>query len=178
MSSPSHTRPASHGNPRPSLGEILRAGIAALVGIGLLGWLDSHWLVGTPLLLLIGSFGASAVLVYGAPSSPFAQPRNLLLGQIGSAAIGVAVALYLPAPAWLLPAVAVALSIMLMQALRAIHPPGGATALIAVIGGPSIQGLGWSYVLLPVALGSVLLLLVALLANNLLRTRPYPQHWW
>lgn len=149
-----------------------------MFGIGLLGWLDSHWLGGTPLLLLIGSFGASAVLVYGAPSSPFAQPRNLLLGQVGSALVGVAVVQYVPAPDWMLAALAVGLAIMLMQLLRAIHPPGGATALIAVIGGPAIHELGWIYALLPVAMGSVVLLMVALLANNILPRRAYPQTWW
>lgn len=178
MSGRSSNRLGSHGNPRLSLPEMLRSGLAALLGIGLLGWLDSHWLTGTALTLLIGSFGASAVLVYGTPSSPFAQPRNLLLGQVGSAVVGVALVRYVPAPDWLLAALAVALAILLMQLLRAIHPPGGATALIAVIGGPAVHDLGWIYVLIPVAMGSVLLLMVALLANNILQRRPYPQYWW
>lgn len=135
-------------------------------------------------LLLIGSFGASAVLVYGAPLADFSQPRNLVGGHLLSAVLGVGVGgvaavLADPTVAFLAPATAVAGSIMLMHATRTLHPPGGATALIAVIGGERIQALGWWYALCPVAVGAVAMLLVALVVNNL-STNPkqhYPTYW-
>ena len=135
-------------------------------------------------LLLIGSFGASAVLLYGAPLADFSQPRNLVGGHVLSALLGVgvggvAVSLSDPTLVFLAPATAVAGSIMLMHTTRTLHPPGGATALIAVIGGERIQALGWWYALCPVAIGAVAMLLVALVVNNL-STNPkqhYPTYW-
>ncbi len=127
----------------------------------------THLLAGTDRVMLIGSFGASAVLVYGAVRSPLAQPRNLVGGHVISAAIGVAAHQLLGAAPWLAAAAAVATAIAAMHATRTLHPPGGATALIAVIGGDQIHALGYLYVLAPVGLGAALLLLVALLVNNL-----------
>lgn len=148
-------------------------GIAAIYVLG-------HW-QGLHLenqLFLIGSFGASAVLLYAIPMSPFAQPRNLVLGHILSALIGVTCARYLPLEHVLTAATAVSLSIVVMHYTRSLHPPGGATALIAVAGGTDIQQLGYHYVLVPVALGAFLMLIVALLINNLSPLRRYPQYWW
>lgn len=85
-------------------------------------------------LFLVGSFGASAVLIYGAPQAEFSQPRNLLGGHIISAAIGVSVYRFVPLDVVILGALAVSLSIVAMHFTRTLHPPGGATALIAVIG--------------------------------------------
>ena len=127
--------------------------------------------------MLIGSFGASAVLLYGAVRSPLAQPRNLLGGNILSAIIGVTTYLWLGGQPWLASAVAVATSIAAMHLTKALHPPGGATALIAVIGGESIHDLGYWYVFMPVALGAGIMLLVALIVNNILKTRRYPEFW-
>jgi CBS-domain-containing membrane protein len=78
---------------------------------------------------------------------------------------------------WLAAAVAVATAIAAMHATRTVHPPGGATALIAVIGGEKIHNLGYLYVLIPVAAGAVILLLVALIVNNIPKTRKYPEFW-
>ncbi|HSI77294.1 MAG TPA: HPP family protein, partial [Lunatimonas sp.] len=85
-------------------------------------------------IFLIGSFGATAVLVYGAIQSPLAQPRNLLGGHILSAIIGVSVYKMMPEIIWITAPLAVSLSILTMQYTRTLHPPGGATALIAVVG--------------------------------------------
>jgi CBS-domain-containing membrane protein len=79
---------------------------------------------------------------------------------------------------WLAAALAVSLSIAAMHATKTLHPPGGATALIAVISGPKILHLGYLYVLIPVAAGAVIMLLVALLVNNLALGRRYPEFWW
>jgi CBS-domain-containing membrane protein len=137
----------------------------------------SENLVGT--MFVIGSFGASAVLVYGAPLAEFSQPRNLIGGSVLSALIGVAVYQVCGDYVVLASALAVSLSIALMYLTRTLHPPGGATALIAVIGGENVHQLGFLYALMPVFLGSVLLLLVALVVNNLSTDpkRHYPVYW-
>ena len=132
---------------------------------------------GTDLTLMIGSFGASAVLVYGAARSPLAQPRNLVGGHVISALVGVASWKLLHQDPWLAQAVAVATAIALMHATRTLHPPGGATALIAVIGSANIHNLGFFYVLVPATLGPLLLLLVGLLVNNIPASRRYPEMW-
>lgn len=135
-------------------------------------------------VMLIGSFGATAVLVYGSPTAPLSQPRNVLGGHLLSACVGVALRqLLLELPGWeggvfLVAALAVSLSILAMSAAGVLHPPGGATALIAVTGDASIRALGWWFTLAPALAGATILLLVALLVNNLPGSgRVYPQHW-
>lgn len=164
--------------PGVDLPEMLFSGLGGFLGIGLLALLESHLVAGTDLVLLIGSFGASAVLVYGAVKSPLAQPRNVLGGHLLSALVGVTAVKLLGPHTWLTPALAVGVSLILMHATRTLHPPGGATALIAIMGGPKVQQLGYLYVLLPVGAGVVLLLAVALLFNNLIPRRRYPEFWW
>ena len=129
-------------------------------------------------IFLVGSFGASAILVYGIPASPFAQPRNLVLGHMISAFVGVSCAILIKENTAIAAATAVSVAIMLMHLTRSLHPPGGATALIAIIGGSKIHELGYVYVLTPIGLGALLLLLVALLANNISPHRRYPQYWF
>lgn len=129
---------------------------------------------------MIGSFGASAVLVFGAPQLDFSQPRNFLGGQVLSAFVGVTISQYLSLDLLTLAALGVSLSIVVMHLTRTLHPPGGATALIAVIGGERIHELGYAFVLSPVFLGSFVMLLVALLINNLSanENRHYPRYWF
>jgi CBS-domain-containing membrane protein len=164
--------------PRVGIAEVAWSWLGAFLGIGAVAGLQEAILQGTEKVLIIGSFGASAVLLYGAPKSPLAQPRNLLGGHVISAVIGVAATLVCGSVPWLAAALAVSLSIAAMHLTRTLHPPGGATALIAVIGGPAIHRLGFLYVLLPVAAGAVLMLAVALLVNNLAPQRRYPEFWW
>jgi CBS domain-containing membrane protein len=127
-------------------------------------------------VFLIGSFGASSVLIYGAIQSPLAQPRNLVGGHVISAFIGVCIYKLMPGPdlIWLAAPLAVSLSIVAMQMTKTLHPPGGATALIAVIGTAKVKALGFIYVLSPVLSGVMILLLVAIIANNLTKNRSYP----
>lgn len=121
--------------------------------------------------LLIGSFGASAVLLFGVNDSPLSQPRNLLGGHVISAAVAVlVVALCGTTP--LSTALGVALAISLMHLTHTTHPPGGATALIGVQG-----HVGPQFVLVPVLAGAVILLIVALFTNNIVYHRQYPKHW-
>jgi CBS-domain-containing membrane protein len=131
----------------------------------------------TDLVMIIGSFGASAVLIYGAIRSPLAQPRNLIGGHMISAAIGVTAMKLIPEPLWLASAVAVATSIAIMHATKTLHPPGGATALIAVIGSQKIHNLGYLYVLIPAGVGPFIMLVIALLVNNISKNRRYPEFW-
>ena len=130
-------------------------------------------------LFLVGSFGASAVLIYGAPQADFSQPRNLVGGHIISAFVGMTVYKYIPLDVALLGALAVSLSIVVMHVTRTIHPPGGATALIAVIGSSQVHELGYLYVIYPIASGALILLVIALVVNNLSSdtSRHYPR-WW
>jgi CBS domain-containing membrane protein len=122
--------------------------------------------------LLIAPMGASAVLLFAVPASPLAQPWSIMGGNLVSATIGVTSALYIADP-FLAAAVAIAVAIGAMFVLRCIHPPSGAVALTAVLGGPAIHDLGYGFVAVPVGLNSCFLLLTALIFNNLARHR-YP----
>jgi CBS-domain-containing membrane protein len=148
--------------------------LGAFVGIGLVGFINSRYLVLNDNLFLIGSFGASSVLIYGVINSPLAQPRNLIGGHLVCAIIGVTVHKIIPNEIWLASALAVALSIVAMQITKTLHPPGGATALIANIGSEKIKALGYVYVLSPVLTGVMILFVVALIFNNISKSRSYP----
>jgi len=163
--------------PRVGLQEIFWSWLGSFLGIGAVAAGHYAFFEGTDLVLIIGSFGASAVLIYGATKSPLAQPRNLLGGHLISAVIGVTMLKLCGPWLWLAAALAVSLSIAAMHATKSLHPPGGATALIAVISGPKIQQLGYLYVLLPVASGALIMLLIALIINNLAPNRRYPEFW-
>jgi CBS-domain-containing membrane protein len=163
--------------PGVGAGELLWSWIGSVLGIGVCGWLSSHYFEPRDLSLLIGSFGASAVLVYGAIKSPLAQPRNLIGGHVISGLVGVACWQVFGATLWIAAALAVSLAIVAMLATKTLHPPGGATALIAVIGGDKVHALGFLYAFIPAGAGAVVLLLVALLVNNLSRNRKYPEYW-
>jgi len=163
--------------PRVSLAEVGWSWIGSFLGIAAVALLHYKLLDQHGLMLLLGSFGASAVLLYGAIRSPLAQPRNLLGGHVLSAVIGVTTFQWLGMYPWLAAAVAVSASIALMHLTRTLHPPGGATALIAVIGGQSVHKLGYLYVVMPVALGASIMLVIALVVNNIPKTRKYPEFW-
>jgi CBS domain-containing membrane protein len=148
--------------------------LGSFAGIGLIAFLQSKLLTPNDNLFLIGSFGASSVLIYGAIQSPLAQPKNLVGGHVVSALVGVTCHLLLPDIMWLAAPLAVSCAIVLMQITKTLHPPGGATALIAVIGSEKIKSLGYVYVLSPVLSGCLILLAVALVFNNMTPNRKYP----
>ncbi|WP_035673476.1 HPP family protein [Flavobacterium sp. 83] len=150
--------------------------LGSFIGIGLIAYMQSKTLLHSDVVFLIGSFGASSVLVYGAIQSPLAQPRNLIGGHLVSAIVGVTVAKFAPDILWISAPLAVSISIVLMQVTKTLHPPGGATALIAIIGSPKITSLGYWYVLYPVLSGTIILLIVALIFNNITTNRYYPNH--
>lgn len=154
--------------------DILWTFLGAFFGIGAIGFLSSQYFTATDSLFLIGSFGATAVLIYGATNSPLAQPRNLVGGHLISALVGVTMFKLVPDQLWLSSALSVSLSIVLMQITKTVHPPGGATALIANIGSEKIKALGFMYVLSPVLSGVIILLIIALIFNNIPKNRFYP----
>jgi CBS-domain-containing membrane protein len=164
--------------PRVKLPEIFWSWVGSLLGIAAVGYLNDRYFEGTDLILIIGSFGASAVLIFGAIKSPLAQPPNLLGGHIISSLIGVSAYKMLAPELWLAAAVGVATAIAAMHATKTLHPPGGATALIAVIGGEKVHNLGYLYTLIPVGIGAVIMLIVALFINNIPKTRRYPEYWF
>jgi CBS-domain-containing membrane protein len=166
------------GPPGVGWTEVLWSWLGSSLGIGICGYLSARYFEPRDLTLLVGSLGASAVLVYGAIKSPLAQPRNLLGGHLISGLIGVACYQWLGGLTWVAAALAVSLAVAAMVITKTVHPPGGATALIAVIGGKQIHELGFLYALVPVGLGAVILLLVALLVNNLSKNRKYPEYWF
>lgn len=166
------------GPPRVSNAEVFWSWVGAFLGIAAVAGAGQRVFAAHDLTLMIGSFGASAVLLYGAVRSPLAQPRNLIGGHMLSALVGVACWQFLHATPWLAQALAVATAIALMHLTRTLHPPGGATALIAVIGSPEIHRLGYWYVLMPATLGPLILLVVALLVNNIPQSRRYPEIWF
>ncbi|XPS87177.1 Hpp family protein [Desulfosarcina variabilis str. Montpellier] len=163
--------------PRVSITEVFWSWLGSFLGIALVGAVHFNLLDRTALIMIIGSFGASAVLIYGAIRSPLAQPRNLIGGHMLSAAIGVAAYQFLGGLPWLAAALAVSIAIAVMHLTKTLHPPGGATALIAVIGGDAVHQLGYIYILMPAGLGALVMLIVALLINNLAPTRRYPEYW-
>lgn len=131
-----------------------------------------------------GSFGATAVLVYGAPNVPFSQPRNVIGGHLISCFVGVACyevldRQWLQSP-WLSVPVGASLALMSMQLTGTVHPPAGGTVLIAVLGSEQIRDLGFA-LLVPTLIGALLLVGVALL-NNMVPSRkakaPYPKRWF
>ena len=154
--------------------ERVRSGIGALAGslvAGLLGALSIQSGAAGP--ALIAPVGASAVLLFAVPSSPLAQPWSILGGNLVSALVGVTAAMWIADP-YLGAAVAIGCAILAMLSLRCLHPPSGAIALTAVLGGPAVHDLGYGFVLWPVLGNSFVLLAAAVIFNNL-TGRPYPR---
>ena len=153
--------------------ERLRACLGALLGIAAMG-ASVHWLLGPAAQIpyLIAPMGASAVLLFAVPASPLAQPWSFVGGNLVAATLGVLSAMFLSNPI-AASAVALAAAIGVMFALRCIHPPSGAVALTAVLGGPAIHALGLRFVIEPVALQSVVLLASAIVYHTLTGHR-YP----
>jgi len=155
-------------------GKRIRACLGALFGIAFTAWVAHAVLgrdIGAP--LLVAPMGASAVLLFAVPESPLAQPWSIMGGNICAAIVGVVCAKLIGTP-MVAAATAVALAISVMLAFRCVHPPSGAVALTAVLGGPAIHELGYRFVLIPIALQSAALLTAAL-AFHLTMGHRYPR---
>jgi CBS domain-containing membrane protein len=155
--------------------EQLISAVGGFVGIfGIL--IGSQWLLGPELaVIIVPSMGATAVLLFAAPHAPFSQPWNVIGGHGLSAVIGVACWQWIP-DFTLAAAAGVGLAIGAMYFARCIHPPGGATALAAVIGSDKLHELGYGFVLEPILLNAVIILLLAIAFNGLFHWRRYPAH--
>ena len=123
-------------------------------------------------LPVVASFGASAVLIYGVPDAPLSQPRNVIFGHTLSAAAGVATFMMFGLT-WWSPGVGTALALVVMLLTKTTHPPGGATALFAVL-----TKAHPSYILTPIMAGATILVIIGLLVNNLSPDRQYPRYWY
>ena len=157
--------------------ERIRAAIGSLLGILITAILCCFLADSQTILYVIAPMGASAVLLFALPSSPLAQPWSVLVGNVVSAIVGVICFLSITNVS-IAAAVSVAAAIALMFFTKSLHPPGGAIAIYAVLGGPDIHALGFSYAIAPVGINSLVLIITAIVFNNLTR-HPYPhkQHF-
>lgn len=153
----------------------LRGAIGAGLGIALTGWITHRLLGGAPEMpWLVASMGASAVLAFVLPASPLAQPWPTIGGHLSAAAVGIACHMVLE-PGPLAASLAVGLAIAVMSLLRCLHPPAGGTAVLTALASPAVAALGWTFLVMPLALNLALLTVGALVYNRL-TGHPYPHH--
>jgi CBS-domain-containing membrane protein len=158
---------------RSSWAEKLISGCGALFAITSVYFL-TDWLTEFDIAIaLLPSMGATAVLVFAVPHGTLSQPWPVIGGNTISAFIGVVIALTVE-PVYLAAGLAVGTSIATMHLLRCIHPPGGATALIPILGGEAIQAMGFEFVAIPTLVNCSVMVVIALLFNNLFYWRRYP----
>ncbi|MDN3612058.1 HPP family protein [Vibrio ostreicida] len=156
--------------PRPSLLQLSKGFIGGTLGVLCLCLLGHY--SGVPWLM--APFGATCVILFAAPTSPLAQPRNVIGGHFITASIGLA-ALYGFGDSYIVMSLAVGVAIMAMQSLRAVHPPAGANPIMIILAGKSMVGL--SFLLTPVLVGSLLLVIIASLVNNYRAKDGWPVYW-
>ncbi|HRQ48013.1 MAG TPA: HPP family protein [Rhodocyclaceae bacterium] len=156
-----------------SVRERIVSALAAFVSLALVAWLSSLFVLEGHRPLVVASMGASAMLLFGLTHSPLSQPWAFVGGHLIAAVVGVACAQQIPYPEIAI-ALSVAITMLATFSLRCVHPPAGATAVTAVVGGYEIQSMGFGYVSSLVGLNVLFLLLVALAVNTLLPGRRYP----
>ncbi|SKA77961.1 HPP family protein [Prosthecobacter debontii] len=159
-----------------SLKEKLISTLGGIASIWILITLGRWGLDGLGRHFVVGSMGATAVLLFAVPHGQLSQPWPVIAGHGFSALIGVLCAGWIPIPE-LAAAAAVGLAIGTMHQLKCIHPPGGATALTAVIGGPMIRELGFGFIVWPILINALWMVLLAILLNAAFRWRRYPAKW-
>ncbi|MBN2815345.1 MAG: HPP family protein [Campylobacterales bacterium] len=153
--------------PRAKLSEIAFAWFGGFIAITLIGYLTQEY----NNLFIMGSFGASCVLIFGFLQSPFSQPRNIVAGHLFSTFIGL-LFLHFVGDTWWSMALALATAIAVMMITRTVHPPAGSNPLIVFL-----VSANWDYLIFPSLAGSLLLTVVALIFNNLHSKRIYPEYW-
>jgi len=153
--------------PRPPLSAIALAWLGGCVAIAVVAGCAEL----LSLSLVLGSFGASCVLVFGFPDVPFSQPRNVLVGHVLSSLVGLTF-LTLCGPHWWAIALAVGTAIAVMMGTRTVHPPAGSNPVIVFLIKPD-----WHFLLYPTCAGALLLIIVALVYNNVTRATKYPKYW-
>jgi len=152
---------------RPGWRSVALAGLGGGLAIGVLAGLG-EWQAWP---LVLGSFGASCVLVFAYPDVPFSQPRNVLAGHFLSSLVGLTYLGAFGAQWWAL-ALALGTAIALMMLTRTVHPPAGSNPVIVFLLQP-----GWNFLWLPTLAGALLLVAVALVYNNASRATRYPKYW-
>lgn len=163
-----------------SHGEKWISALGAMLGILAVFWL-TRWqfphgfMENAGSLVIVTSMGASAVLLFAVPQGALSQPWALVGGHLLSAFVGVSCQKLFPDQTWT-PALAVGLAVGVMHYSRCIHPPGGATALAAVIGGSEISALGYHYLIMPILINVIAILLMAIVFNAFFHWRRYPAH--
>ncbi|MES9844968.1 MAG: HPP family protein [Candidatus Sedimenticola sp. PURPLELP] len=153
--------------PAPKLSAVALAWLGGALAISVLAVLGD-WLT---LTLILGSYGASCVLIFGFPDVPFSQPRNVIAGHFLSSLVGLTFFTLL-GPHWWSLALAVGTTIAVMMLTRTVHPPAGSNPVIVFLTQPS-----WSFLFFPTLTGAVLLVIVALIYNNISRSDSYPKYW-
>ena len=143
------------------------AGIFSIITIGVLTVLTYKTSYG---IFLIASFGSTMVLLYGYPESPFAQPKNIILGHFLTALIGVVFLNFVPLPIFLNIPIAVGFGVMFMILFKVTHPPAGGNPIIVIIGSVSFD-----YLLTPVLIGSIILVMFGVIINKFLFKKEYPK---
>lgn len=156
-----------------STGEKLRSVLAAFAAILLTGYISSIFVSGIGLPVMVTSMGASAILLFAIPHSPLSQPWPLIGGNIFPVLIAVSCGKLVPDPI-LAAAISLSVTLLAMQILRCLHPPGGGLALLSLLGDASVHDFGYRFALLPVGLNVLILLLLGFVINNLLPGRRYP----
>jgi CBS domain-containing membrane protein len=149
------------------------SGLGGFVAIFCVIAISSDIIEGRAAVLVIASMGASTVLAFAVPHGPLSQPWAVIGGNVISAVVGVACYKLIP-NVWIGAGAAVGLAILAMHYLKCVHPPGGATALLAVIGGSNIHALGFFYPLTPVLVNASLIVLIAVIFNWPYSWRRYP----
>lgn len=153
--------------PKADSKSILLAGLGAAIAISSVALIADL----SNSVLILGSFGASCVLLFGFPDSPFSQPRNVVGGHFLSALSGMLALKFLGHSWWSL-AIGLACAVMGMMVTRTVHPPAGSNPVIVYLGQPA-----WNFLAFPVFLGSLILVLVALIYLNIIREAKYPKYW-
>ena len=123
-------------------------------------------------LFLITSFGSSMVLIYGYPESPFSQPKNVFFSHLLTSVVGILFLYLLPLPNFILIPIAVGIGVGLMILLNIAHPPAGANPIIIIMGSVSLD-----YIISPIILGSIIILIFAIILNRFILRKNYPSKW-
>lgn len=153
--------------PQPATKAVLLAWLGGFMAIAAVALLSDAFST----ILVLGSFGASCVLVFGYPDAPFSQPRNVVFGHLLSSFIGLA-CLTVLGPAWWAMAIAVGTAIAVMMLTRTVHPPAGSNPVIVFLTAPT-----WEFLLFPTFVGAAVIVVVALAYNNITREGNYPKYW-
>ena len=153
--------------PRANVRHIAISWLGGCLAIGVVAYMADM----SSATLMLGSFGATCVLVFGFPESPFSQPRNIIAGHFLSSLVGLAFLTLLGAHWWSM-ALAAGTAIAVMQLTRTVHPPAGSNPVIVMLTAPA-----WNFLLTPTLIGAMIMVLVAVLYNNFYKERTYPKYW-